>query len=217
LQKLEQGLVASPTLDCKVELCNLLLDVGTKDAEIVRIHLRLSLYHLDLIIQYLCCKKLPVALCLGSLSQFAFWLPRGPRPIRAREQANARKYPSACHSKIIDCSNDMCRVPHDAFPRLSLLAEVLASVSFPGSLDLVSRLLETLHNVVQSTTSTDVDISYIEQSIMWAVEHSAERITVRVFIASDKQTIEKFHRRLQILLPVRSALMSSGHTASTRR
>ncbi|KAJ7630018.1 hypothetical protein DFH06DRAFT_704991 [Mycena polygramma] len=62
------------------------------------------------------------------------------------------------------------------FPRLSLLAEVLASVQLPGSLDLVSRLLETLHNVVQSTASADVDISYIEQSLMSAVEHSAEQI-----------------------------------------
>ncbi|KAJ7303140.1 hypothetical protein DFH08DRAFT_722260 [Mycena albidolilacea] len=80
----------------------------------------------------------------------------------------------------MDCSNDTGRVPDDAFPRLSHPAEVLASVSLPGSFDLVSRLLETLHNAVQSTTSTDVDISYIEQSIMSAVEHSAEKITVRV-------------------------------------
>ncbi|KAJ7881538.1 hypothetical protein B0H14DRAFT_2565770 [Mycena olivaceomarginata] len=73
----------------------------------------------------------------------------------------------------------MCRVPapDDAFPCLSLLAEVLASVSLPGSLDLVSRLLENFNNVVYSITSTDVDISYIEQSIMSAVEHSAEKIT----------------------------------------
>ncbi|KAJ6464259.1 hypothetical protein C8R47DRAFT_1180243 [Mycena vitilis] len=62
------------------------------------------------------------------------------------------------------------------FPRLSLLAEVLASVQLPASLDLVSRLLETLHSVVQSTASADVDISYIEQSLMSAVEHSAEKI-----------------------------------------
>ncbi|KAJ7769713.1 hypothetical protein B0H14DRAFT_2632727 [Mycena olivaceomarginata] len=67
--------------------------------------------------------------------------------------------------------------PDDAFPCLSLLAEVLASVSLPGSLDLVSHLLKNFNNVVYSTTSTDVDISYIEQSIMSAVEHSAEKIT----------------------------------------
>jgi hypothetical protein len=62
LQKLEHGLVASLTLDCKVEMCDLLLDVGTKDVDIVRIHLRLSLYHTDLVIKYLCCKKLLAAL-----------------------------------------------------------------------------------------------------------------------------------------------------------
>ncbi|KAJ7301607.1 hypothetical protein DFH08DRAFT_647463, partial [Mycena albidolilacea] len=70
----------------------------------------------------------------------------------------------------------LSEVPDDAFPCLSLLPEVLASVSLPGSLDLVSRLLENFNNVVYSTTSTDVDISYIEQSIMSAVEHSAEKI-----------------------------------------
>jgi U3 small nucleolar RNA-associated protein 10 len=75
-------------------------------------------------------------------------------------------------------SNELCSVSDDTFPRLSLLAEILASVPLPGSLDLVSRLLETLHNVVQSNTSADVDMSYIEQSIMSAVEHSAEKITV---------------------------------------
>jgi U3 small nucleolar RNA-associated protein 10 len=62
LQKLEHGLVASLTLDRKVEVCNLLLDAGSKDADVVRIHLRLSLYHTDFVIQYLCCKKLLAAL-----------------------------------------------------------------------------------------------------------------------------------------------------------
>ncbi|KAJ7740997.1 hypothetical protein B0H14DRAFT_3515417 [Mycena olivaceomarginata] len=145
LQKLEHGLVASLTLDRKVEVCNLLLDAGTKDADV-----------------YLCCKKLLAAL-LHEIPLIVRLL------VATRPEANtsprASKRPK------------LSEVPDDSFPRLSLLAEVLASVSLPGSLDLVSRLLETLHNVVQSTTSTDVDISYIEQSIMSAVEHSAEKIT----------------------------------------
>jgi hypothetical protein len=53
LQNLEHRLVAILTLDRKVEVCNLLLDVGTKDADVVRIHLRLSLSHTELVIQYL--------------------------------------------------------------------------------------------------------------------------------------------------------------------
>ncbi|KAJ6619036.1 hypothetical protein B0H10DRAFT_1758400, partial [Mycena sp. CBHHK59/15] len=54
-------------------------------------------------------------------------------------------------------------VSDDTLPRLSLLAEVLGNISLPGSLDLISRLLETLHHVVQSSTPTDTDISYVEQ------------------------------------------------------
>jgi hypothetical protein len=81
---------------------------------------------------------------------------------------------------ISPCSDDVYSVPDDTLPRLSLLAEVLGSIPLPGSLDLISRLLETLHNVVQSTVPTDADISYIEQSLMSAVEHSAEKIVVRV-------------------------------------
>ncbi|KAF7297329.1 U3 small nucleolar RNA-associated protein 10 [Mycena indigotica] len=65
----------------------------------------------------------------------------------------------------------------DPLPRLSLLAEVLAGISLPGSIELVSRLLETLHSIVQSPAETDIDISYIEQSLMSAVEHVADKIT----------------------------------------
>jgi hypothetical protein len=61
LRNLEHELVASLTFDRKDEVCNLLLDVGTKDA--VRIHLRLSLNHTDLVqLQYLCGQKLFSAL-----------------------------------------------------------------------------------------------------------------------------------------------------------
>ncbi|KAJ7756261.1 hypothetical protein B0H16DRAFT_696293 [Mycena metata] len=145
LQRLEQGLIASLTIDRKVEVCNLLLEAGTKDGDI-----------------YLSCKKLLVTV-LPDL------------PLVVRLLASTR--PAVDTSPRASKRAKMSEIPDDTFPRLSLLAEVLASVALPGSLDLVSRLLETLHNVVQSPTSADVDISYIEQSLMSAVEHSAEKIT----------------------------------------
>ncbi|KAJ7146113.1 hypothetical protein C8R44DRAFT_600928 [Mycena epipterygia] len=144
LQKLEQGLIASLTIDRKVEVCNLLLDIGTKDADM-----------------YLASKKL-LASVFDDLALVVRLL------ASTRPEANTSPRASK-RAKLSDVSDD-------TFPRLSLLAEVLGSISLPGSLDLVSRLLETLHDVVQSTTPTDADISYIEQSLMSAVEHSAEKI-----------------------------------------
>ncbi|KAF8192665.1 hypothetical protein K438DRAFT_2017867 [Mycena galopus ATCC 62051] len=147
LQRLEQGLIASLVIDRKVEVCNLLLDAGTKDADV-----------------YLCAKK-PLTTVLYDVP-LAVRLLASARP-EVNTSPRASKRPKLSEPEVSD----------DSFPRLSLLAEVLAGVPLPGSLDLVSRLLETLLNVVQSTSSTDVDISYIEQSLMSAVEHSAEKIT----------------------------------------
>ncbi|KAF7326662.1 U3 small nucleolar RNA-associated protein 10 [Mycena venus] len=144
LQRLEQGLFASLTIDRKVEACNLLLNAGTKDADV-----------------YLSSKKLLTAV-LHDI------------PLVVRLLASTK--PEANTTPRASKRPKLSEISDDTFPRLSLLAEVLASVPLPGSLDLVSRLLETLHNVVQSTTSADVDISYIEQSLMSAVEHSAEKI-----------------------------------------
>ncbi|KAJ7855471.1 hypothetical protein B0H14DRAFT_738384 [Mycena olivaceomarginata] len=119
--------------------------------------------------KYLCCKKLLAALLHE--------IPLIVRLLVATRPKTNTSLRASKHPKLSE-------VPDDAFPRLSLPAEVLASLSLPGSFDLVSRLLETLHNAVQSTTSTDVDISYIEQPIMSAVEHSAEKITGALNLAS---------------------------------
>lgn len=62
--------------------------------------------------------------------------------------------------------------------RLSLLAEVLGSKELPGSLDLLSRLLETLNKVIQSPTSTQTDVAFIEQSLMSAIENAAGKVAV---------------------------------------
>ncbi|CAK5279397.1 unnamed protein product, partial [Mycena citricolor] len=84
--------------------------------------------------------------------------------------------PDASSSPRASKRAKLSEVPDDSFARLSLLAEVLADMALPGSLDLVSRLLETLHHVVQSNAPADVDVSYIEQSLMSAIERSAEKI-----------------------------------------
>ncbi|KAF8797612.1 hypothetical protein BYT27DRAFT_7204423 [Phlegmacium glaucopus] len=65
----------------------------------------------------------------------------------------------------------------DTLPRLSLLVEILGTKSLPGSLDLISCLLDTLNKVVQSFPSAQADVSYIEQLLMSAVESVASKIT----------------------------------------
>ncbi|KAJ7788984.1 hypothetical protein B0H14DRAFT_2627707 [Mycena olivaceomarginata] len=102
---------------------------------------------------YLCCKNLLVALLHEIPLIVRVLVASGPE---TSTSPKANKHPK------------LSEVPDDAFPRLSPLAEVLARVSLPGSLDPVSRLLETLHNVVQSTTSTDVNISYIDKPTLFS-------------------------------------------------
>jgi U3 small nucleolar RNA-associated protein 10 len=61
--------------------------------------------------------------------------------------------------------------PEDIMSRLSMLSEVLASRSLPGSLDLISHLLETLNKVMQSVASPQADVTFVEQSLISAIEN----------------------------------------------
>ncbi|KAF9468309.1 hypothetical protein BDZ94DRAFT_1246474 [Collybia nuda] len=65
----------------------------------------------------------------------------------------------------------------DSHQRLSLLTEVLGTRSLPGSLDLISHLLETLNRVIQSVSPAQADINYIQQLLMSAIENVANKIT----------------------------------------
>lgn len=64
----------------------------------------------------------------------------------------------------------------DTIPRLTLLVEILGTKSLPGSLDLISHLLETLNRVVQSISPNQADVSYVEQLLMSAVDSAASKI-----------------------------------------
>ncbi|KAG9310969.1 hypothetical protein JVU11DRAFT_8847 [Chiua virens] len=59
---------------------------------------------------------------------------------------------------------------------LSLLAEVLGTTDIPGSLDLISALLDTLNKVVRSDLWGPSDTSYICQMLMAAIEKSASKV-----------------------------------------
>jgi U3 small nucleolar RNA-associated protein 10 len=66
----------------------------------------------------------------------------------------------------------------DFFSSLVLLAEILAASSLPGSLDLISRLLDTLNSVLHYEPPAQGDKSYIEQLLMSAVENAAQNVIV---------------------------------------
>ncbi|KAF8901036.1 armadillo-type protein [Gymnopilus junonius] len=64
----------------------------------------------------------------------------------------------------------------DILPRLGLLVEILGSKSLPGSLDLISHLLDTLSKTVQALSPAQADVSYIQQLLMSALESAASKI-----------------------------------------
>ena len=70
----------------------------------------------------------------------------------------------------------------DSLPSLGLLMEVLGTKPLPGSLDLISSLLDTLHHTVQYALSTQADLSFVQQLCMSAIENTAEKITVGLFV-----------------------------------
>lgn len=72
----------------------------------------------------------------------------------------------------------LTRSSSDTLPRLSLLVEILGTKSLPGSLDLISCLLDTLNKVVQSLPPAQADVNYIEQLLMSAMESVSSKITV---------------------------------------
>ena len=61
---------------------------------------------------------------------------------------------------------------------MTLLAETLAVIPLPGSMDLIIRLLDVLNNVLHYNSPSQGDKSYVEQLLMSTIENVAERIIV---------------------------------------
>ncbi|KAG6334786.1 hypothetical protein ID866_4304 [Astraeus odoratus] len=66
---------------------------------------------------------------------------------------------------------------HD-LQELTILAEVLGTTDIPGSIDLVSHLLETLGKVIRSEVSGTFNTNYVCQMLTTAIERSADQITM---------------------------------------
>lgn len=61
---------------------------------------------------------------------------------------------------------------------MTLLTEILATIPLPGSMDLITRLLDILNNVLHYDSPSQGDKSYVEQLLMSAIENVAEKINV---------------------------------------
>ena len=70
---------------------------------------------------------------------------------------------------------------NDVFSQITLLAEVLSSKELPGSLELVSTLLDSLSRIISFTASNRADLLYVEQLLMTCIESAASSIKVGFF------------------------------------
>ena len=61
---------------------------------------------------------------------------------------------------------------------LAILVEIIGVLQMPGSLELVSCLLETLNKITSSTPPDIADRQYVEQLIMSAVENVVQQFPV---------------------------------------
>ncbi|KAH6904492.1 hypothetical protein BKA70DRAFT_1373519 [Coprinopsis sp. MPI-PUGE-AT-0042] len=61
--------------------------------------------------------------------------------------------------------------------KLTFFAEALNTVGLPGSVDLISHLLQALSSVVQTFSSLQADVNYTEQLLMSAIDTVASKVT----------------------------------------
>jgi U3 small nucleolar RNA-associated protein 10 len=61
---------------------------------------------------------------------------------------------------------------------LTFLAEILGTKELPGSLDLLTQLLDTLGKIIHHDSPVPSDTSYLCQMLMAAVEEAASKIKV---------------------------------------
>lgn len=64
----------------------------------------------------------------------------------------------------------------DIFPRITLLAEILSSKALPGSLELISSLLDSLSRIISFTALDRAELLYLEQLLMTCIESAASSI-----------------------------------------
>ena len=97
---------------------------------------------------------------------------------------NEPKSPSECFKnknktkKGRTTLNSIIRAEEPSIAKLTFFTEALNAVALPGSVDLISHLLQALSSVVQTFSSLQADVSYTEQLLMSAIDSVAGKVTV---------------------------------------
>ncbi|KDQ54552.1 hypothetical protein JAAARDRAFT_135194 [Jaapia argillacea MUCL 33604] len=149
-RSLERGLFAGLTIPRKVEICRLLLELGSKD---VTSHSHCK----DILLQIVDDPSLVVNL-LNTLQ---------PAAIPPADRATKRQ-------RVDDSS--ISGPSSDPLQALTLLAEVISSRPPPASPELISTLLETLNRVTTTEAPLLADKAYTEQLLMSAIEASSSQV-----------------------------------------
>ncbi|OCH90866.1 hypothetical protein OBBRIDRAFT_729952 [Obba rivulosa] len=180
---MRQGLFAKLSLEHQAEVCQLLLDLGVKT--------------LDMVSE---CKKLLADVIQEVSLMIHLLVGLQPRTDDAQRAAKRVRLEGGS-------STDEYRLS-----TLSLLAEVLGSKPVPGSLELITCLLDTLSKVVHDTSAVAADKNYLEQILITAIENAVSSMpentdlsaaTIRVDIlvelirASDNP--QTFHQALLLV------------------
>ncbi|KAI8990419.1 armadillo-type protein [Trametes punicea] len=182
LHRLQHGLFSKLSLERKMQLCQRLLRIAVEDdssALICKKVLASALSDVDLILRLLV-KLQPTG---EDITQHASKRPRIEK--------------STYTTQIEEIS------------LLSTLIEVLGSLKVSGSLELISCLLETLHNVTHTIASDTADKRFVEQLIMSAVENFVQQF-------QDSTVIPPGSLRVDALVDIlrRSENPQSFHQAS---
>ncbi|TCD67119.1 snoRNA-binding rRNA-processing protein utp10 [Steccherinum ochraceum] len=142
---LRKAIFSGLSTERKVEVCQWFLQLGHGNAELAK-QCRIVLG--DIV------TEVPIAVQLLSILQ--------PTADAAERASKRSKVDPALDSTDVDTLSS-----------LTLLAELLGSKKFPGSVDLVSALLDTLTKVVHDAPSTESDKVFVEQLLMSALENVA--------------------------------------------
>jgi U3 small nucleolar RNA-associated protein 10 len=145
---LEMGLYKKLDTSRKVELCQIWLDLCSEDVSLQR-------YCKQLLTNVL--NEVPVMVALLDLYS--------PTGNISGERATKR-------AKTSDAAEQY------SIRQLSFLSEILGTKALPGSIELISHLLQVLNSVVQALSPTEAEVNYTEQLLMSAVETAASGVSV---------------------------------------
>lgn len=145
---LGNGLYKKLDTSRKVELCQTLLDLCSEDASLQR-------YCKQLLTNVL--NEVPVMVSLLDLYS--------PSSNVGGERATKRARTSDATERY-------------SIRQLSFLSEIFGTKALPGSIELISHLLQVLSSIVQTLSPSEAEVNYTEQLLMSAVETAASGVSV---------------------------------------